>query len=589
MNLKKTNKLLFLFPLFLILLLQQACIISYERNEICSEIGDLEDLLVEMPQSSESVLWTKNGNAVCVLTGSQALPKIISDGSGGVIITWKDFRVSGSNIYAQRINSTGAIQWVLNGVAICTATGTQDNPEIISDGFGGAIITWEDERSGDKDIYAQRVNSTGAIQWMLNGVAICKAQNSQDDPQIISNGSGGAIIAWYDYRSGGYDIYAQSINSAGTTLWQANGTVICNATYNQWNPEIESDGSGGAIIAWIDSRSGIGFNDIYAQSINSAGTTLWQANGTAICNATDGQMYPALISDGFGGAIITWEDERSGFNDIYAQSINSAGTSLWQANGTVICNATGAQTNPKLISDGSGGAIIAWIDGRSGNNDIYAQSINSAGTTLWQANGTVVCNPTGSQLNQELVNDIQGGAIITWQDLRSGVNDIYAQRISPYDVPEVNHPIDIATTTTGSETINWSLTDDFSIGQYRILANDTHGNYYIWIDWNQWDNNTNLEVSINRTVSGVFNYTLEYYDGQGAFGIPDTVIVTITHQAPPPVSDDDDGDDDEDDDNDNTDSSSIPGFHLTIIGLISGLAIISIAKTLIRKKIMLRN
>ena len=34
-------------------------------------------------------------------------------------------------------------------IPICNETGTQQNPEIISDGADGAIITWEDYRDLD--------------------------------------------------------------------------------------------------------------------------------------------------------------------------------------------------------------------------------------------------------------------------------------------------------------------------------------------------------------------------------------------------------------------------------------------------------
>lgn len=58
-----------------------------------------------------------------------------------------------------------AAQWFPNGVPICTAAGSQGsrgNLVIIADGSGGAIVAWEDHRSGD-DIYAQRVYADGAV------------------------------------------------------------------------------------------------------------------------------------------------------------------------------------------------------------------------------------------------------------------------------------------------------------------------------------------------------------------------------------------------------------------------------------------
>jgi hypothetical protein len=98
---------------------------------------------------------------------------------------------------------------------ICTESHSQEDPTIISDGSGGAIITWQDHRSGNYDIYAQGISSLGATQWSANGVAICTASHDQVHPTIISDGSGGAIITWQDGRSGNYDIYAQRIYKDG--------------------------------------------------------------------------------------------------------------------------------------------------------------------------------------------------------------------------------------------------------------------------------------------------------------------------------------------------------------------------------------
>jgi len=174
-----------------------------------------------LPQPTAVRAWsgdTTQNTPICAASGDQRAPQIIPDGSGGAIITWEDPRsgTTNYNIYAQRVNSGGTVQWTTNGVAICTASGDQRFPQIIPDGSGGAIITWYDYRSGpNNDIYAQRVDSEGAVQWAGNGVAICTASGDQYRPQIIPDGSGGAIITWQDHRSGSAnpDIYARRVNS----------------------------------------------------------------------------------------------------------------------------------------------------------------------------------------------------------------------------------------------------------------------------------------------------------------------------------------------------------------------------------------
>ncbi|MBU4387803.1 hypothetical protein KJ644_05075, partial [Candidatus Dependentiae bacterium] len=282
-------------------------------------------------------------NAISIAANNQLTPTIASDGSGGAIITWQDLRSGTADIYAQRINASGAVQWTADGVAISTAANSQSLPSITSDGSGGAIITWNDLR-GDgviSNIYAQRINASGVVQWTEDGVAISTTMtNPQYPPQIVGDGSGGAIIAWWDGRFGNSDVYAQRINASGIVLWTADGVAITPTAANgQEFPTMASDGSGGAIIAWQDNRNNNnGISDIYAQRIDAGGVVQWTADGVAISTAANSQSLPSITSDGSGGAIITWNDLRGDgvISNIYAQRINASGVVQWTADGEAI-------------------------------------------------------------------------------------------------------------------------------------------------------------------------------------------------------------------------------------------------------------
>ena len=159
-------------------------------------------------------------------------------------------------------------------VPLCTAIREQDHPSVIADGVGGAIVTWMDRRSinGDYDIYAQRISAGGAVQWTAGGVALCTEAGEQSTPTITSDGAGGAIVVWADFRGTSInDIYAQRISANGTVKWTANGVAICTADGNQSDPKIVPDGAGGAIITWWDQRASATPGDIYAQRISAAG------------------------------------------------------------------------------------------------------------------------------------------------------------------------------------------------------------------------------------------------------------------------------------------------------------------------------
>jgi hypothetical protein len=381
--------------------------------------------------------WQLDGNPVTMTTGNPVLTSMIPDGSGGAILAFADSRNGDSDIYVQRISAAGVPLWTIDGVPICVAVNEQEGPVLVSDGAGGAIVAWEDTRTATEDIYVQRITAAGVPQWTANGVALCTAGNGQYLPSIESDGAGGAIVTWRDLRTpaNGYDIYARRVNSAGTPLWTANGVALCTLAGHQIAPQPVIDGGGGVIIAWYDIRNSSHY-DIYAQRLNSSGTPQWAANGVALCTATGDQYDPVVVSDGAAGAIAAWYDNRNEpAYDIYARRINSAGAPLWQVDGIGISTGSGSQETPSIVADGAGGAIIAWTDSRSGNFDIYAQRVTGPGVPMWTSNGVAVCSAFDDQSVLSIASDGASGAVVAWADQRFGPSDIYARRVNANGLP----------------------------------------------------------------------------------------------------------------------------------------------------------
>ena len=328
-------------------------------------------------------LWTPNGVPLSTAVNVQQWPAITTDGAAGAIVAWYDKR-NGNNfdIYVQRVNATGQIMWAPDGIALCVAVHDQISPTITSDGAGGAIVTWWDFRNGtDYDIYGQHVSGAGSTLWAANGLAICAGAQASALQQMTTDQAGGAIVAWIDDRNGpDWDIYAQRVDAAGTAQWTPGGVAISVAFDSQYAPSIASDGSGGAIIAWEDARNPITGRDIYAQRIDDAGDTKWTLDGVPLCVVRQVQSETCIVPDASGGAIVAWYDVRSGADfDIFVQRVDAFGAPLWTTNGVALCFAAESQFGPKIVSDGGGGAIVTWHDLRNGNYDIYAQRIGQDG------------------------------------------------------------------------------------------------------------------------------------------------------------------------------------------------------------------
>lgn len=486
------------------------------------------EIYVQRMNANGNPLWLLNGIAICN-QDSSFNPSIVSDGSGGAIIAWESYRGSvTTDIFAQRVNSNGLIQWTLNGLPVAVVVFNQDSIAMVADGLGGAIITWQDYRTntGNSQVYAQRMNSIGTILWTANGVGICTHAFPSRGPKIVSDGLGGAFITWYDKRAGNYDIYTQRIAAGGAVVWSTNGVATCTTpTTDQITPDICSDGAAGIIAVWADYRSTTDYN-IYAQRQGPQGAIVWAVNGVVMNNnvAYD-QTEPKIVSDGLGGGIISWTDHRTGAGpgtaDIYAQRVNATGTVQWTSTGIIICTAAGDQIKSQLVGDGNHGAYIVWEDHRNaGNSDIYAQRIASNAAITWSANGFGICTIGMDQLFPGIVSNGNQGAIVVWQDYRSGNNyDIY---MNGFDTSGINTAIGEGGVTTALE---YSLSQNYpnpfnpvtqinyqlpKAGNVRVSIFNTLGQEVdVLIDESQNAGNHTINWNASSFPSGVYIYKLE--------------------------------------------------------------------------------
>jgi flagellar hook capping protein FlgD len=406
-----------------------------------SRTSFLADIYAQRINASGVVQWTPDGVALCVAQKFQQFPACASDGAGGAIVTWEDQRVelTVQDVFAQRINASGAVQWTTDGILICGMNGFQIKPEIVQDGVGGAVLAWPDGRSSVSRHFAQRVDASGSVQWTSNGVLLndnTEPSSSLSPNAMVQDGAGGGIVAWSDVRLGTFDIYVQRIDANGVVQWVSGGLPVCTATGDQGTPAMIRDGSGGAIMTWQDPRINAGDRRVYAQRVDAAGTSQWTTDGLRVCDIEADQLAPRLVSDGAGGAIVTWSDKRasqSATYEIYAQRFNSSGARQWTPDGVQLSNPDGPgdETNPIIVSDGAGGAFVIWMGGR-----LLAQHIDASGAVQWAPGGETVTNPGGTVGGQVAVPNGSGGAIVAWVDQRTGPTaDIYAMELDASGVP----------------------------------------------------------------------------------------------------------------------------------------------------------
>jgi len=262
--------------------------------------------------------------------------------------------------------------------------------------------------------------------WIQDdGVAICTAEDTQGGPAIISDGAGGAIMVWQDTRNDTCFVYAQRVDRSGVVQWANNGVRIGKSIYCGWGgtlPQITSDGEGGAIVTWVYPPS-----YLYAQRLNASGVPQWT---TRLLSASTNQEWSQITSDGQGGAIVAWGDQT-----IYAQRVNASGTREWGLYGVTVTTTGSLWSHKCMASDGMGGAIVSWRGVTGSGFRIFAQRLNASGIAQWTAGGVPLSPENASAALPRVVSDGAGGGIIVWQKTDPYNPDIYAQRLSAFGIP----------------------------------------------------------------------------------------------------------------------------------------------------------
>ena len=365
--------------------------------------------------NSEGIPQWEGGVGVATRSDARR-PNMVTDGEDGVIMFWDDFRSLDADVYAQRLDGSGCPQWAANGVGVHIDSGKQRFPDVSEDEEGGAFVVWQEKEGDNYDLYVRRLNASGAEEWPR--VAASKAPGGQIGPHSVPDGSGDVIVAWWDNRNGNWDVFAQRIRGGnGDVLWGQDGIPVCTDPALQWGPLLAPDGMGGAIVAWEDWRQG---SLVYAQRIDSLGESQWAMNGIPIAwEDTAFQVDPSMAADGFGGALIAWGRWGIGSGtSIRVQRLSAAGELLWGPQGIEVCFEArfSGFARIALVGDGSGGAIVTWVGGDELR--LYGQRVDADGIPRWSLCGVQLSNTPARRPN--MIPDNEGGAIVTWLDRVSG-------------------------------------------------------------------------------------------------------------------------------------------------------------------------
>jgi hypothetical protein len=175
-------------------------------------------------------------------------------------------------------------------------------------------------------------------------------------PAITGDNSGGAIVTYAVYETlTEQDYYVQRISPAGDFLWGERGVLIGSTGNGIPCSEAVSDGSGGAIVTWWECLPGVPGEppscQTYVARIDAEGDVQWQWG-------REGVKIHSMIADGAGGIIIgvVADDAKPSL-----LKIDSEGNLPWGEDGVSV--GLWPERSDEMASDGSGGVIVVMANG----------------------------------------------------------------------------------------------------------------------------------------------------------------------------------------------------------------------------------
>ena len=83
--------------------------------------------------------WIAGGVHLCQSGCTGDAPMVVPDGAGGAFVAWRELSpTNGSDVYLQRVTASGTIApgWPPGGLAVTLLTDSQHLPDLASDGGG---------------------------------------------------------------------------------------------------------------------------------------------------------------------------------------------------------------------------------------------------------------------------------------------------------------------------------------------------------------------------------------------------------------------------------------------------------------------
>ena len=361
------------------------------------------------------------------------------DNEDNAVIAFSDIRSAAEDldVSVYKISSSGDFLWGSDGINLSdtTETGFEPNPVIAVTGENNCVFAWGKQTS-ESFLVFQKLSPEGTRLWGDWGISMTDAEADLSVPILIPSGAD-SVIAMWRRSTGTYPmtvthLYTDMFDVSGNGIWGDSPVLIYDSgAITPWNnPEMISDGLGGAVCSWYDAPSLSEFN-VWVQHLDSAGNMLYPMNGAqASTNSSDRlHMNPSAgINPATGETWAFWV-ETNGNQDqwgLYGQMFNSSGARQWTDSGLELIPLGNQQIGFVQTSVDEYGIFVSFFINSSATS-FKVLRLSFDGTVIWGP-VTISAGSLGGKDDPVSCAGYDGSLVFSWTDNRIDAG-IYAQNL----------------------------------------------------------------------------------------------------------------------------------------------------------------
>ncbi len=469
------------------------------------------DVRLQRLDSQGNELWDHNG---ILISDHPAMTWLTDwdmtvDADNHAILTFQDIRNAGyNNVYAYRIAPDGTFIWGDDGVELSNSTSFDVSPKVCVTSSGNTVITWQSEYV----IIMQKITPDGTLLWGANGITLSCA-NTYSWPQPLAVDNDEILLKFFEDSGPPYSptryILMQRFDTDGNAVWASDTVVSNTGGISAWTQvfSIVNDNNNGCFIAWHDDRDSNMDASSFIQHVNSDGSVEFTVNGVELSTESYREkFYPDIAFNPTTNELYAyWFETDSDQNNhgISGQKLDEIGNRLWTDNGKTIIDVSSLYVLPFAVRQANDDVIILYEEGINGMDSyIKAMRLDSDGNFVWTGNSVTLCSVASEKVHNECSQFGNNQLIAAWEDDRNGAKDIYAQNITFEGLLGVIENGFIE----GNVTLNGGsgFATDVEVTAGSVTVNpDYSGDYVITIAQGTYEVTASLDGYEPETVSGV--------------------------------------------------------------------------------------